>query len=314
MGEKVALLLGGRSAEREVSLRTGEAIFNALVHKGYDTVKIDPAEDGWLDQLKTGQYDLVFLALHGRYGEDGTIQGLLETLNIPYTGSGVLSSAVCMNKIVTKKLLQTENLPTANFYEVSLNEFNKKGSAEVQQEILNHLKLPFVIKPANEGSTIGLTVVNKPEQLKEGLELAFTHDQQVLAEEFVEGVEITAGVLGELDPIVFPLVEIVPHKGFYDYESKYTKGMTDYIVPARLPKDFYDTAQIVAKKAYLALECKGAARIDMIVTSDGIPYVLEANTIPGMTETSLLPKAAKAAGMEFGDLIERIVKLSLENR
>ncbi|HHV72716.1 MAG TPA: D-alanine--D-alanine ligase [Clostridia bacterium] len=312
MREKIAVLLGGKSAEREVSLKTGEAIFKALINNGYRAEKIDTAEN-FIQQLEKGNYDLAFLALHGRYGEDGTIQGLLETIGMPYTGSGVLSSAICMNKIITKKLLRAEGIPTAKFCSFSLSDYKRQGSAVLEQQILKELNMPFVVKPANEGSTIGLTVVNRPTQLKEGLELAFLHDNQVIAEEFIKGVEVTAGIIGNSDPLVLPLVEIVPKKGIYDYESKYTKGMTEYIVPARLPQDFYESAQQVARKAYLALGCRGAARIDLIVAGDGTPFVLEANTIPGMTETSLLPKAAKAAGIEFDALIEQMVRLALEN-
>lgn len=315
MGETIVVLLGGKSAEREVSLKTGDAIFRALLGKGYNARKVDLKDDKLLlEQLTSEKPDLVFLALHGRYGEDGTIQGLLETLGIPYTGSGVLASALCINKVITKKLLKADRLPTADFYSVNLAEYNSKGESLVKREILSALKLPFVVKPANEGSTIGLSVINKPEQLSEGLRLAFAHDKQILVEEFVRGVEVTAGIVGNLDPIILPLVEIVPKKGFYDYESKYTKGMTEYIVPARLPKEYYFAAQEVAKKAYLTLGCKGTARVDMIVGGNGIPYILEVNTIPGMTETSLLPKAASAAGIEFDDLISKLVQLALADQ
>ena len=256
--------------------------------------------------------NLAFLALHGRYGEDGTVQGLMELLGIPYTGPGVLASAIAMDKVTTKKILVFEGLPTPPFLLVDRYEARKKGIDAVAKEILAEKKLPLVVKAPTQGSTIGITFAHQPEELAPALEEAFRYDPRALVEEFVTGTEVTASVLGNNDPVSLPLIEIVSATGVYDYEAKYTVGMSEHIMPPRIPESQQKTIKDLALKTYLALGCRGLSRVDFIITEAGEPYVLEVNTLPGMTETSLFPDAARAAGMEFPELVEKLVQLALE--
>lgn len=308
MSKKIGVLLGGRSAEREVSLRTGEAVYKALLEKGYAAVKIDVADD-FVERLKGEKVDLAFLALHGPYGEDGAIQGLLEMLGIPYTGSGVLASALCMNKIATKKILIFEGLPTPAFHVVKKKQVNKTGIDAAVKEILAKVSLPMVVKAPTQGSTIGISFVQSGEEIGPALTEAFKYDQEALIEEMIEGVEVTASVLGNDEPVALPLIEIVSATGVYDYQAKYTAGLSDHIIPPRMPQSSQEFIKELAIKAYLAMGCRGNARVDFIISKEGKPYILELNTIPGMTETSLFPDAARAAGIEFSDLVEKLVEL-----
>lgn len=308
MNPKIGVLLGGRSAEREVSLRTGEAIYRALLEKGYEAIKMD-VDNNIVENLKHNNIGLAFIALHGKYGEDGTIQGLLEMLDIPYTGSGVLASAIAMNKIVTKKILLAEGIPTPEHCTVSLEEFTNNPRSEIKAKITG-LDLPVVIKAATQGSTIGITFVNDSNQIKTGLEEAFKYDTEALVEKTVKGPEITASVLGNENPQVLPLIEIVSATGVYDYEAKYTVGMSEHIIPPRIGKEIQAEIGFWAEKTYQAIGCRGLARVDFMVDSAGKPFVLEVNTMPGMTETSLYPDAARAAGISFPDLMEKLVRLA----
>lgn len=308
---KIGVIMGGRSAEREVSLRTGEAIYKALKEKGYDAVRID-ADTSLAENVKGLNIRLAFLALHGRYGEDGTVQGLMELLGIPYTGPGVLASAIAMDKVTTKKILAFEGLPTPPFLLVDRQEAQQKGLDSVAQEILTEKNLPLVVKAPTQGSTIGITFVHQPEQLAPALAEAFRYDPRALVEEFITGTEVTASVLGNNQPVALPLIEIVSATGVYDYEAKYTVGMSDHIIPPRIPVEQQKKAKELALKTYLALGCRGLSRVDFIITEAGEPYILEVNTLPGMTETSLFPDAARAAGIEFPDLVEKLVQLALE--
>jgi D-alanine-D-alanine ligase len=308
---KIGVIMGGRSAEREVSLRTGEGIYNALKEKGYDAVKID-ADISLAENVKGLNIKLAFLALHGRYGEDGTVQGLMELLEIPYTGPGVLASAIAMDKVTTKKILVFEGLPTPPFLLVDRQEAQQKGLDAVAKEILAKKNLPLVVKAPTQGSTIGITFVHQPEQLVPALEEAFNYDPRALVEEFVTGTEVTASILGNKEPVALPLIEIVSATGVYDYEAKYTVGMSDHIIPPRIPAEQQEKIKDLALKTYLALGCRGLSRVDFIITEAGEPYILEVNTLPGMTETSLFPDAARAAGIEFPDLAEKLVQLALE--
>jgi len=314
---RVAVLMGGVSSEREVSLKTGRKIAEALDRERYEVVPLEigrpqarscgsPPGNELIPLLTDGRCpDVVFIALHGRYGEDGTVQGLLDLLGVPYTGSGVLASALALNKAVSKKLMLAEGIRTPPFVLVRDRE---EGLARASE-----LPLPLVVKPNREGSTIGVTIVRQADQIASALEQAFMHDAEVLVEQYIEGTEITAGVLGNENPRVLPLVEIVPRSGFYDYESKYTPGATDEIVPARIPEARAREARDLALRAHKALGCRGMSRVDMICTPDEV-WVLEVNTIPGMTETSLLPRAAAAAGMSFGELVEELIRLAVEGR
>ncbi|HUW65386.1 MAG TPA: D-alanine--D-alanine ligase [Spirochaetia bacterium] len=311
MRPKVGVLLGGRSAERAVSLNSGEAVYQALLSRGYEAVKIDPAEDV-AAKIKEAGIALAFLALHGRWGEDGTIQGLLEILDIPYTGSGVLASALAIDKVATKKMLIYEDIPTPPFAVVDRKELDREGYDAVQERLLGLLSLPVVIKPATEGSTIGMSFVHKEEELVPALQKAFGCGPLVLAEKFIAGMELTASILGNDEPVALPLIEIVSATGVYDYDAKYTVGMSQHIIPPRLPEEQQETMKSLALAAYRAVGCRGLARVDGIVDASGGVHILEVNTLPGMTVTSLFPDAARAAGLEFPDLVEKLVELALE--
>lgn len=310
---KIGVLLGGRSSEREVSLRTGDAVYKALIAKGYPAVKIDVGFD-IAERIKGDGVELAFLALHGKHGEDGTIQGLLEMLDIPYTGSGVLASALSMDKIAAKKMLLYEGLPTPLFKTVSRYKAHTVGLEDVSSMVLKEMGLPLVVKAPTQGSSIGITFVKHKDELAAALELAFKYDPTALVEQFIEGIELTAAVLGNDDPVALPLIEITSSTGVYDYEAKYTIGMSDHIIPPRIPLEQQNTIKYIALQTYKAIGCRGLARIDFILDREWNPYVLEVNTLPGMTATSLFPDAARAAGIEFQDLTDRIVRLAIEAR
>jgi D-alanine-D-alanine ligase len=295
--KRVAVMMGGLSREREISLKTGKAILKALSEKGYTVTAIDVGEDIG-ETLVREKIECAFLALHGRFGEDGTIQGMLELMRIPYTGSDVLASALAMHKIMAKKFFLCGKIPTPRF-EIFQREEIRKG---LQRKI--SLPFPVVVKPAREGSTIGVSIVTKEEELGAALKKAGEYDEEILVEEFMKGKEITVGIL---EDIPLPIIEIVPKSGFYDFHSKYTKGETQYILPARISREKYLFAQEISLKAFQTLGCSGVARVDLMTDENENPFVIDINTMPGMTETSLLPKAASYAGIPFGDLVERIL-------
>ncbi len=295
--KKVGVLMGGLSGEREISLRTGKAILKALTEKGYTACPIDVGKD-IAEVLARKKIECAFIALHGRFGEDGTVQGMLELMGIPYTGSGVLASALAMHKIMAKKFFLYAKIPTPSFEAIHREEIEKDSGGRIS------LPLPVVVKPAREGSTIGVSIVRKEEELLPALREAGKYDQEILIEEFMKGKEITVGIL---EDIPLPIIEIVPSSGFYDYHSKYTKGETQYIIPARIPREKYLYAQEISLGAFKELGCLGCARVDLMTDEDGNPFVIDVNTMPGMTETSLLPKAAEFAGIAFGELVERIL-------
>lgn len=305
--KKVAVLLGGNSSEREVSLRTGKQVAQALIEKGYQVREIDAASK-LIDQLQEFHPDVVFIALHGKFGEDGTIQGLLEILGFPYTGSEVLVSALAINKVMTKKILIYEGINTAPFRVFTRKEVQNKGLAQVANEITAQLTLPVVTKPACQGSTIGVSVARDQRQLEAAIELALQHDDNSFAETFIKGTEVTASVLGTSNPQVLPLIEIVSKTGFYDYIAKYSAGLSHHIIPARVSSTVARKVESLALQTYRVLECRHFARIDFMISEDETPYVLEVNTIPGMTPTSLFPDAARAAGITFPDLVARLVE------
>ncbi len=249
-------------------------------------------------RLVEEKVECVFLALHGRFGEDGTIQGMLEMMRIPYTGSGVLASALAIHKGMSKKIFIGEKIPTPPVEVLVLREIEKTPLKKVS------LPFPLVVKPAREGSTIGISIVKTEADLENALKEAGKFDDEIVVEVFMRGREITVGILEE---IPLPVIEIVPKSGFYDYHSKYTKGETDYIIPARIPREKYLYAQQISFEAFRALGCSGCARIDLMTDEDGNPFIIDVNTMPGMTETSLLPQAAAFAGISFEDLVERIL-------
>ena len=294
--KRTAVLMGGLSAEREISLKTGNAVLKALQENGCHAVGVDVGHDLPL-QLRDAQAEQAFICLHGRYGEDGTVQGLLEMMRIPYTGSGVMSSSMAMDKVVSKQIML--------YHEISTPGFVVYRAGENRAALLKRCRhFPLVVKPAREGSTIGLTIAHDHDQLEDGLELALEFDELVLIEDFIKGDEVTVSVLnGE----ALPIIKIVPKSGFYDYRSKYTPGQTEYILPAPLDSVLYNRLQETSVAACRALSCRGAARVDFMIREKEF-FCLEVNTIPGMTETSLLPKAAAEAGLTFTELAMQILE------
>jgi len=294
--KKIGVLLGGLSAERDISLRTGNAVVKALTEAGYQVVAIDAGRD-LAARLTAEGVEVAFIALHGRFGEDGTVQGLLEMLQIPYTGSGVLASSVAMDKVTTKKLLLYHELPTPGF------EVFRQGD-NLDELLARCRHFPLVVKPAHEGSTLGLSVVRSVEELRAGIELSLSFDPNVLIEDFIQGPEVTVSVLnGE----ALPIIQVVPKGGLYDYHAKYTAGQTEYLLPAPVEPVLYQRIQQASVAACQVLGCSGAARVDFMIREREF-FCLEVNTIPGMTETSLLPKAAAQAGISFGELAQRILE------
>jgi len=297
--KRIGVLMGGISQEREISMRTGKAVSSALLNKHYRISCID-ATSTVAQALRGRKIEAAFIALHGKGGEDGTIQGLLEIMQIPYTGSGVLASALALHKGMTKHILRCHRIPTADFQVVKADAIE---AARFQRTV--SLPLPLVVKPVAEGSTLGATIVRKARNLRDACRKAAHYDQHILIERFIEGAEITAGII---NGTALPLIEIAPRHGFYDFQSKYTPGYTDYIVPARLRKSTAQAIQDLSLRTYHALGCEGAARVDLMLDQrTSQPYVLEINTIPGMTETSLLPMAARHAGIDFDNLVEQIM-------
>ena len=303
----IALLAGGKSAERAISLESGEQVFRALDKLRYEIMRFDPATDLPLLAKEAKGIDVALIILHGRLGEDGTIQGMLDSLGIPYQGSGVLGSAVAMNKILSKQLYVLAELPTPA-YMIADRSHPFEASA-----VIDKLGLPVVIKPEHEGSSIGLTIVKEQKELWSALEKAWGFDRRCIVEKYVKGLEITAGVLGNEDLLALPLIEICPDEKyeFFDYEAKYKPGATKEICPARISPELTEKAQEYARRAHNALHCRGYSRTDMIL-SDHDFYILETNTIPGMTATSLFPQAAAKAGIEFPELLDRLIELALE--
>ncbi len=298
------MLAGGRSAEREVSLRSGAQCRAALESRGHEVEDVDLDGHTW-DVLRDGRFDCVFIALHGRLGEDGTVQGMCELLGLPYTGSGVLASALCMDKTLSNRLLAAAGLPIPEFEELTVGE--GVGLETVERLVAAH-GLPVVVKPVREGSTIGLTIAADVDGLASGLALAARYDRRVMIQRLVAGTEITVGVLALPELQVLPALEITYDSPVYDYEAKYTAGRSHHIIPARIPEPVRERAAEVAAGAFRLLGCEGMARVDMIVDAEDVPWVLEVNTVPGMTELSLLPDAARAGGVEFPDLCERLVQ------
>jgi len=304
---RVAVLMGGMSAEREVSLRSGAAVSRALAELGHEVIELDAGTEV-VEQLAglRGRVDAVFIVLHGRMGEDGTIQGLLELLEIPYTGSGVMASAVAIDKCMTKHILRSQGIPVADDVVVTAAEVAGTGLVEVAKGISLDLGFPCIVKPNCEGSTIGAGKACNREELEKTIEEALQYDDLTLVERYIEGREMTVGLLGE-EPVFLPVLEVVASKGLYDYECKYTKGMTEYIVPAPISEELARDLQRLSLRAHRALSCEGFSRVDFMVDGEGRPYCLEVNTIPGMTELSLIPKAAVAAGFSFAEVVEMIL-------
>ncbi len=293
---KVAVLLGGKSAEREVSLNSGAMVLAALRSRGVDAHPFDPAEQG-LDALMDQRFERAFIVLHGRFGEDGTLQGVLEWLGIPYTGSGVLASALAMDKLRTKLLWQASGLPTPPC---------ELLHAEADLDaVAARLGLPIMVKPVNEGSSLGMSKVREARGLDEAFALAVNYDRVVMAEKFVEGPELTVGILVDQ---ALPIIKLETPRDFYDYQAKYISDDTRYIIPCGLPQARERELQALCLEAFRALGCSGWGRVDLMLDAEGAPYLLEVNTAPGMTDHSLVPMAAQAAGMSYADLCLRILE------
>lgn len=297
--KRIVVLMGGASAEHEVSVRSGLAVWTALIQKGYDAIPLD-VESSVAARLREMQGRIAFIALHGPGGEDGTIQGMLEVVRMPYTGSGVQACAVAMDKALTKILLEHSGMPVPRGFVVALSDRRKP--------LPSGFTTPFVVKPLSQGSTFGITIVRQARNLQKALDAAFVYGAAALIEEYIDGRELTVGILND-QPL--PVVEIIPPGGFYDFEAKYTPGATVYKAPAPLPSRTATLLQALALQAHRRIGCRGATRVDFRLDRKGRPFILELNTVPGMTETSLLPMAAKAAGVSYEATVEAILESAL---
>jgi len=299
--KKIGVLMGGLSSEREVSLSSGTAVLAALREKGYDADGIDVGRDV-AEQLRTRNIGIAFNALHGKYGEDGAIQGLLEMVGIPYTGSGILASAMGMNKIISKTVFKSYGLTVGPYLVVG------RGDRDVARTAHQEVGLPLFVKPSCEGSSMGVSLVRRSGELAAALDLAFSFDPEILIEKYIPGMEVQVGVLGSR---ALGAIEIVPKDAFYSYDAKYTAGGSEHFFPARIPQDVYDRTMDAGLLAHRALGCRGYSRVDFIVDEGGVPHILEVNTLPGMTATSLLPDIAAGVGIPFPELVEEILRLAV---
>lgn len=339
---KVAVLMGGTSAERDVSLVSGAAVVNGLREAGHNVIPIDPAlgpeplsdndihaladvgelppENEELKQYSNSrlfetiqapalkQVDVIFLILHGGVGENGSIQAMLDLIGIPYTGSGVLGSAVAMDKLITKKLFLNDKIPTPEYF--LLLRANDNDIDGIDLKIKSYMNYPVIVKPVAQGSSVGLTLVEGKAILGKALKSGYQYDTQLLVEKYIAGRELTVSILGEQ---ALPIAECLPQSGLYDYEHKYTDGRTEYICPAKLPDELASEIQAEGLRAFQTLKCSGFGRVDFRLARDNSFYCLEANTLPGMTSHSLVPKAARATGMEFPQLLEKICEIAIED-
>lgn len=303
--KRIGVLAGGISAERDVSLRSGKAVYNALLSLGCNAVLID-VMNNLCEDLKREKIDIAFIALHGGHGENGAVQGLLEVMGIAYTGSGILASALAMDKETSKKIFLYHGLSVAPFVVIERDNLKFQIS-----NLKSQIEMPWVVKPAAEGSSIGVSIVNSEEEVADSLENAFSYGERIIIEKYIKGKEVQIGILGQA---VLGGVEVRPLKKFYSYEAKYTPGLTEYILPPDVDCSSYEALKNAALKAHNALGCKGATRVDFILSESNDPYILEVNTIPGMTETSLLPKIARLSGLDFPGLIEEMLKLTIANQ
>ena len=304
---RLALLSGGVSSEREVSLNSGKQVFDALDKDKYDITLYDPKTDLKKLVIASDKIDAALIILHGPFGEDGTVQGLLDLLDIPYQGAGVLGSAMAMNKLVAKRLYKGAGVPTPSYLSFSMTDTIDP------LKVIHALDLPLVVKPACAGSSVGMTIVKVAKDLQEAIKLSFQHDDTIIIEKYIKGLELTCGVLGNEDLEALPIIEIIPGEGheFFDYTAKYTAGVTREICPARIDDTITKKAQELAIKAHQALFLKGYSRTDMILDGQNLS-VLETNTIPGMTATSLFPQSAEVAGYSFTRLLDKLIKLSIQ--
>ncbi len=302
--KKIAVLMGGRSGEREVSLRSGKRVLDSLKSQGFKAISLD-ADDKLIENLKKNKIDIAYIMLHGKFGEDGTAQGLLEHFGIPYTGSKILASALAMNKVASKRIFQAMGIPTPQYLPIDGNK-----SLKVQcEKIKRTFPFPLVVKPVSEGSSLGVSIVKEEGGLEKVVSETVEKFKDVFIEEYIKGKEVTVGILGrEEDLAALPILELKPKAEFYDYKAKYSKGGTEFILPAKLPKNLYKHTQEVALRAHRSLGCYGVSRVDIIVSGNHTPYVHEVNTIPGMTDASDLPAEAQCAGISFDELVVKILE------
>lgn len=304
--KRIGVLMGGSSSERGISLKSGKAVYQALKHLSLAAVAIDIKTEDIKKNIRLIKYhkiDCAFLALHGRFGEDGRIQEILDVLKIPYTGSGALASRLAMDKIASRQIFALAGLKVPRYKVLNKPAYRSGGRFQ------NSLGWPLVIKPAMSGSSIGLSMINKKSELKKAIESAFAFDERIIIEEHIAGREVTVGIL---DNQALPVIEIIPNNEFFDYEAKYHAGMTEYVVPAKIKRSIACKIQAVALSAHRLLSCFGSSRADMILSESGQPYILELNTIPGLTATSLLPKAAKCKGIDFNQLCLKLIELAYD--
>lgn len=306
--KKIVVVMGGPSTEAEVSRRSGTAILEALKAKGYNAEGLELNPATFANDIKASGAEFVFNALHGKFGEDGIIQGTLEMMGIPYTGSGVMAAAVTMDKVATKRFFMAEEIPTPKAHTYFRYEFKKR---DLTGEILQEFSVPVVVKASSQGSSIGVVIVEKAEELEAALSEAFKYDREVLVEEFIKGRELTVAVWGnEEKQEALPIIEITTVTGRYDYVTKYKVGASTHIIPAPVPEEVTKKVKEIAIRAFAVCGCSGMARVDFMLGEDNQPYAIEVNTIPGMTETSLVPDAGRAAGIEFPELCARILAMA----
>ena len=307
---KIAVLYGGVSKEREVSISTSKGIMQALKNNGHDVIGIDfhPKK---LNEVIELNVDLVFIGLHGKYGEDGSIQAMLDMLEIPYVGSGVLASALAMDKYKAKQIFEFNHIPVpkGNLYHIT----KETNFTQLASEINNNFSCPFVVKPNREGSTVGLSIVKDKNATEEAIKKAFESDPYILVEEFIDGMELTVPVLGNKgEEKALPIIEIIPKNEIYDYESKYSEGGSEHIIPARISDALTKQIQEYAIQAHRVLGCETYSRVDFLLLENEKPYILEVNTLPGMTPTSLFPDSAQAADISYDEMVETLVQLTLQ--
>ncbi|MEX0753517.1 MAG: D-alanine--D-alanine ligase [Actinomycetota bacterium] len=307
---RIAVLAGGRSTEREVSLRSGHRVAGALGERGYDTVILDPADVPLVESLSEGGFDACYLALHGKEGEDGTVQRLLDLLGLPYTGTPGSACEIAFDKVLAKDALAAAGVRTPAWATIEAAALRDLGAGAALARIAETVGTPAVVKPSRSGSAFGVGFVEREADLAAAIMAALSYAEAVIVERKIVGTEIAAGLIGD-EPEVLPLVEIEPKSGVYDYAARYTAGATEYHAPARLAPEIAGEVASEAVRSFEVLGLRDVSRVDVIVDRDGIPWVLEVNVSPGMTETSLLPMAAKAAGLSLGDLCDRVVRAAL---
>lgn len=307
MQDKIVVVMGGPSAEAEVSRRTGAAILKALRSKGYEAEGLEFVPETFSEQIKNMNCAIVFNAMHGKYGEDGILQGSLELLGIPYTGSGMLAAAITFDKAASKRVFIAEGISTPR----SVTFFKYESAQDIIANITKEFSFPVVVKAATQGSSIGVVIVEKQTELASAIKEAFKYSDEAVVEEFITGKELTVAVAGVgAEAEAFPVIEITTLSGRYDYEAKYTKGASTHIIPARISDATTKKVRQLAEKTFRSCGCSGIARVDMMLDQNDIPYVIEVNSVPGMTETSLVPDAARAKGIEFAELCEYILRLA----